>query len=183
MEPVLYSKNLATSKGHPFGFLVLYSYKDSIKNIIQSLKFSKDLKMARIFCSLVLESVDLGFNPDLIIPVPSHPVEEIKRGFSHMGYVAHMMSKSIGVDFNYCLKRKFFPFFGRTQKSRTRRKRKDIGLNIYMNNKDLSVISDKKILLIDDVSTTGTSIRSCASLLMENGAKSVHAVCLGLAPY
>jgi ComF family protein len=181
LEPVIYSKKLATNLAYSFSFFALYSYKSSIKKMICSLKFYRDLRVAKSLSALLLENMDFSFEADLIVPVPSHPIEEIKRGFFHMGYLAFLISKKINIPLYDGLRRKFFPFFRRTQKSRSRHHRIKKGLNLYIKKKEL--IKDKKIFLIDDVTTTGTSIKTCADLLLENGAKKVQAICIALSPF
>jgi len=149
--------------------------------MIQIFKFHRNLKVGECLSSLILENIDLSFEVDLIIPVPSHPLEEIKRGFSHMGYLTHLLSKKMEITFYDGLRRKMFPLFGRTQKSLSRPHRIKNNLHLYL--KEINLVKNKKVLLIDDVTTTGSSIKACADILLKNGAKKVQVVCLGLTPY
>jgi predicted amidophosphoribosyltransferase len=98
-----------------------------------------------------------------------------------MAYLAFVLSQRTEIAFYDGLKRSLFPVFGRTQKSRSKSQRIKKDLRLYLKEKES--IKDKKILLIDDVTTTGSSIKACAEILLQNGAKRVHALCLGLTPY
>ncbi len=158
---------------------VLYSYTNNTKELIRRFKFSKELGLKKAISALMLESVDLKNDPDLIVPVPSHPIDEIKRGYSHMLITARMLSRMSGIKYRQVIKRNFFPLMKRSQKTKNReqrlRTRPRFSLSI-----DPKELKGKRILLIDDVTTTGATIKECAQLLLENGAGIVEAVCLAL---
>ena len=179
LEPVLYSRHMMTLKRDTFKLSVLYSYTDSTKNIIYNFKFSKQLKMLKTISCLMLELLDLKNCPDLIVPVPSHPMDEIKRGYSHMSITANYLSKLTGIKSLDAVKRKFFPVIKRNQKFKSREQRLK-GPKKFKLRVDVQKIEQKNILLIDDVTTTGSTVSECSQLLLDNGAKSVQAVCLAL---
>lgn len=129
----------------------------------------------------MLESLSISSFPDLIVPVPSHPVDEIKRGFAHMDYAAHLLSNKLNVPSEKILHRKFFPIFRRSQKRKTKKERiKNLSRFYITRNAD---INGKNILLIDDVRTTGLTMDECAKILLLNGAAKVEAVSLALTPF
>ena len=123
--------------------------------------------------------MDIKKQADLIVPVPSHPLDEIKRGYSHMSIICKHISRSTGIKNIEALKRMIFPIFKRGQKFKDRTQR------LYVKKRfDLRVqpqmIQSKDIILIDDVTTTGATVAECAQVLLEYGAKSVQAICFAL---
>lgn len=179
LEQVSYSKHLMTPKRHTFKMLILYSYTKNTKELIHRFKFSKELHLSRTISSLMLECMDVKNGPDLIVPVPSHPFDEIKRGYSHMLITAKQVSKMSGIGYLKAVKRRFFPFIKRSQRTRNRKQRLT-KRNRFCLAVDHLEIKGKRIILIDDVSTTGSTIMECSELLLDNGAGSVEAVCFAL---
>jgi len=149
--------------------------------MIKLFKFSKEVKQARTFVGLLLESLSINTFPELIVPVPSHPVDEVKRGFAHMSYVAYLLSAKLNIPSEKVIFRKFFPVLKRNQKIKTKKERIQKIDRFYLR-KNVD-IKDKNILLIDDVRTTGMSMDECAKILLLNGAAKVEGVSLALTAF
>ena len=115
--------------------------------------------------------------PDVILPVPVHRGKKRKRGFNQAELVAKELGKRIGVpvDANY-LKRieKTTP-----QKELTRKQRKE---NLR---KAFAVarpgVSYRRVLLIDDIYTTGATMDAISEILRENQTKIIFflTICVG----
>ena len=159
---------------------VLFKYDRTAMELIRLFKFHKELSQGKTIASLMLESLNLSNSHDLMIPVPSHFIEEIKRGFSHMAYITMLLSKKTDIPFDTVLVRKMFPLFKRTQKHKGKRQRIEARNRFYV--RQNSNIKGKNILLIDDVMTTGHTAKECAKVLFENGAKKVEVLCFALTP-
>jgi competence protein ComFC len=176
----MYSRYLAVEDASYYKSTILFRYDKTAKELIQFFKFRKETRQAKTIVALILESLSLNNHPDIIIPVPSHTIDEIKRGFAHMAYIASILSKYTEIPFDMALARKLFPLLKRAQKRKDKKQRL-AGKNRFYLRKDSSVV-DKKILLIDDVMTTGNTIDECAKILLDNGAKKVEAICFALTP-
>ncbi len=111
---------------------------------------------------------------DWIVPVPLHPFRLLKRGFNQSLLIALSFSKRIQVPLEFKnLKRKMHE---KSQVSRTREERlQQIRGSFAVKNS--AVFKNKKILLIDDVYTTGATLRECAKVLKKCGA-TVYALTL-----
>ncbi len=181
IEPVLYSATIIMKGNTTYRCSALFRYDKTIKKIVKSFKFSRELKQAKACAGLILENLNLNFNPDIIVPVPSHPVEEIRRGFSHMNYLCGMISSKLEIPYYPIIGRKLFPIFGRNQKNKGKKQRINSGKRFYIRDHSPE-IKNKNILLLDDVMTTGVTMNSCADILITNGAAKVHGVSLGLTP-
>ncbi|MEI6092367.1 MAG: phosphoribosyltransferase family protein [bacterium] len=177
----MYSATIVTIEKNTYRCSALFRYEKNIKKVISLFKFSRELKQAKVCAGLILENINLTFNPDIIVPVPSHPIEEIKRGFSHMNYLSWLISKKLNIPFYPIIGRKLFPIFGRNQKSKDKKQRINSNKKHYIRH-DSPDIKGKNILLLDDVMTTGITMNSCADILIQKGASKVHGVSIGLTP-
>jgi competence protein ComFC len=181
IEPVLYSTTIVIKESMTYRCTAFFRYDKTVKRVISLFKFSRELKQARACAGLILENLNIAFEPDIIIPVPSHPVEEIKRGFSHMNYLAGLVAEKLEIPYYPVIGRKVFPLFGRSQKHKNKKHRLNSVNRFYIRNEG-PCISGKNILLIDDVITTGLTMKDCARVLIENGAAKVHGISIGLSP-
>jgi len=176
----VYSKHIAVEDASYYKSTILFRYDKTAKDLIQLFKFRRETVQARTIASLILESLNINNHPDVIVPVPSHAIDEIKRGFAHMAYIASILSKHTEIPFDMVLARKLFPIFKRAQKHKGKKQRIANKNRFYLR-RDSSV-TNKNILLIDDVMTTGSTIDECAKVLLDNGAKRVEAICFALTP-
>lgn len=116
--------------------------------------------------------------PDLIIPVPMHRAKERLRGFNQAAYLAERVSRCTGIPADMNLVRK-------TVKTRSQKK-----LNALQRRKNLEKafcvtesVRGLRILVIDDVYTTGSTMDAMAACLKKKGAENVYflTVCIGCA--
>lgn len=173
------SLNEKSILGRSFTLEILFTYKNTIKEKIDNFKFYRNLKQGKELIDLVLQHFNLYFDIDYLVPVPSHFVENTMRGYETMSYLVYLLSKNLKIDFKPVLRKKFFPLFKRTQKKKSRKARVNSFGRFYI--KDASKVFNKNILLIDDVLTTGTSVKELVDLLYFNGAKSVKVLVIALA--
>ena len=113
---------------------------------------------------------------DSIIPVPLHPKKQARRGFNQSQLIAHGLSEtsSIPVAADALIRIKNTE----SQTRKTRQERTDNMLRAFELTQDLS---NKHILLLDDVLTTGATIESCAQVLLTAPQASVSVATIGLA--
>ena len=155
----------------------LFDYEGSIKNIFFKIKFNQDKKKTKVFHRL-LEKINveslIGTKIDLIVPVPSSPLVYLKRGFNLVDEIFEPISKKWGIEFFKVLSRKFFY---KSQKKLSKLERsKEISKQFFIKKK--VNLSDKVILVVDDVFTTGNTINTCAKLLNSLGALKVYSLTL-----
>lgn len=107
---------------------------------------------------------------DLMIPVPLHSRKQRKRGYNQSQKIALGMQQIFDIPLEtHILTRSTFT------DTQTRRSRFDRFLNMQdkFNINNHEKIKAKKILLIDDVVTTGSTLEACAQLLLDEGCGSV----------
>lgn len=112
----------------------------------------------------------------LTIPVPLHKLRLKERGFNQSLLLAKILAADLGIQLDYLsLTRKRHTRAQTGLKKEERKKNvKDAFSVIYPD-----IIKDKKILLVDDVFTTGHTLNECARTLKKS--KAVFVACLTLA--
>lgn len=117
---------------------------------------------------------------DVVVPVPGHPLRS-RMQTDLAWFLARYLSQDLGLGEPECwIKRKFFiqDKIYRSQKFSTRVERaRDIRQQFYLQpNRKKNDFS--KILLVDDVCTTGSTLKFCAELLEGEGYKGTTAITL-----
>lgn len=116
------------------------------------------------------------WKPDLILPVPLHPKKERIRGFNQSRLLAEKISLRTGIPVDCTIVRK-------TQKTKSQKK---LGAEERRRNLQNAfvvtrVLEGRKILVIDDVFTTGSTMDAMAAKLKKHGAEKVFflTLCIG----
>jgi ComF family protein len=181
------------------GLFAAASYKNSItKRLISQFKYEPFVKeLAKTLASLIIQHFQLldehppffkdraGF---ILMPVPLHKKRLKWRGFNQAEEIARHLSDfyKIPLISNVLLKIKETP--AQVELSGSQRdkslfypslrsgKAREENVKSVFFCKDFEVIRNKKILLVDDVFTTGATIKECARVLKDAGAKEVWGV-------
>ena len=107
---------------------------------------------------------------DWIVPVPLHPAKERKREFNQAERLATHLSTATGILANAGLLRRVTAT--QTQTKLTRQQRADNMRNAFALQRP-EKLTGKRILLFDDVFTTGATTNACAKILRKAGAQEV----------
>ncbi len=173
-----------------FGLNGLWSlgiYRDPLKSAIQTLKYKRVQELAEILTNItveywakyqpfVLDQIKKNNGKGwVVIPVPLHWWKENDRGFNQSSLIGQLLSKKLGLAYSESLKRT------RYTKPQVKLKGKQRRQNIkdaFEITKPYTLNPSPYILLIDDVWTTGSTLRECCYVLKKAGAKSVWAITL-----
>jgi ComF family protein len=112
-----------------------------------------------------------GRHFDAIVPVPLHPARERERGFNQAALLAELLSKRAGIPLRNALLRVRYTT---TQTAYDRQERMENLKDAFCLRKNADV-RGSRMLLVDDVLTTGSTLSECARVLRDGGALSVHA--------
>lgn len=114
---------------------------------------------------------------DIMMPVPLHKKRYLERGYNQTELVAKNLGEKLKICVNGKILIKNKNIKPQSQKSEEDRKKDVVG--VYdLNPKYISEIKGKKVLIFDDIYTTGSTCRECAKTLLEGGAKEVGIFCL-----
>ena len=138
---------------------------------VYALKFSGMTAMARPLAEL---GAPLLFHPDfanidMLVPVPLHYTRLMRRSYNQAELLAIMLGKHLNKPCCKVLKR-IRPTIRQATLSREERLK---NLRGAFAAKYPEKIAGKKILLVDDVLTTGSTLHACAEILLKNGAEYV----------
>ncbi len=152
-------------------------YNNFTRDFFHRFKFQDKSYLYAPFSSYLLKTIRINNIKDFdcIIFVPIHYLKEARRGYNQAELLARYVGKSVNVSVlsKVLIKSKWTKEQNKLT-SYQRRHNLDNSFSI----KDPSQIWGKKILLIDDLITTGTTLNLCARELMMAGAEIVRGLAL-----
>lgn len=165
------------------GLLVSFSYQqDPIAKLIHLYKyrFAEDLHvpLGKLLLRAIYNS-ELAI-PELIIHVPLHPKRLRWRGFNQAELLAKYLGENMTPGFilpvlsDVLVRQK--NTHPQMEIKNFSQRQKNIQDAFALNAKNKSAITDKNILLVDDVATTGSTLFECARILKKAGAASVFGI-------
>lgn len=155
----------------------LFPYEKPIINLIIALKFQHKLQYANVLAHCLITKIQQAWYknqplPDIIIPVPLHPLRLRERGFNQALEIAKPLGKALKlpIDINGLTRIKHT-----SAQSHLSAKARLLNVkNAFIASSDYTGLT---IALFDDVVTTGHTVNACSDALKMNGAKSVHVWC------
>lgn len=157
--------------------MYLFQYEGKIRNLILEYKFKDKSYLYKIFSEIIIKNEKIcGIlkKYDIIMPVPIHAKRKKQRGYNQSELIAKQIAKT---QQNLQYENKVLQKIKYTvpQSSLKKEQRKQNVQNVYkLINQEK--IKNKKIILLDDIYTTGSTANACAKLLKENGAKEIMVV-------
>ncbi len=164
----------------PFERAVAYgSYDGGLRELIHLLKYNGVRPAANVLGRMLAESVQ-GLQPAfeqatvLVIPVPLFKAKRRQRGFNQAELIARVALKMSPANERLQLASDIL--------LRTRETHSQIGLTSHQRRENLrgafavaraQEVTDREVLLVDDVYTTGTTASECARILRRAGASKV----------
>lgn len=146
----------------------LLIYNDFLKETIALYKFRGDYVISKAFSSLLKEKLE-KLSYDILVPIPLSQERLFERGFNQ----AEAFITEAGRTPCNILKR----IHTEKQSKKSRNERIHFE-QVFQINGTTSEITDKRILLIDDIYTTGSTLRHAAKVLKKAGAQSVSSLTL-----
>ena len=153
-------------------------FDSPVQNGLHTMKYRRNIGLGEALASQMVGFVkSLQWTTDLLIPVPLGKKRLQERGYNQVALVAQPLAYYMGVDY---LPQALW---------KARETRSQVGLNIRQRSEnvqhaylaDSRRVQGKSILLMDDVSTTGSTISSCTDALLAAGAREVYAITIARA--
>lgn len=164
-----------------FSSLFIFEDGKEFQKMIHSVKYDGNFRLGIFIGKVIAERLRdriINWQADLIIPIPLHHRKKAERGFNQSLYLAKGISASTGITIkkNAVIRARFTS--SQTKLNLVERKNNIEGAFKVTNPK---IIEDKKIILVDDVITTGATISECANCLLNAGASKIFALSSAIA--
>ena len=163
--------------------MFIYKYENELRKLLLDYKFNNKAYLYRMFANEIVKNEKICKfikSYDIIIPVPVHWKRKLERGYNQTELIIKEISKLLKVDFskNTLIKEKNIKPLS---KMGAKDRKKNIkGVFSIKNNQR---IFNKKVLLFDDIYTTGSTFKECEKILKEAGAKEVGMLSLARDTY
>lgn len=149
------------------------TYNRFIRDKISDYKFNGKNYLYKPFGEMMVNTakkIEIHKQIDLIFYIPSHRRREAIRGYNQ----AELLAKYISISLDKPLSRKNLIKIKQTrEQSGLDKLDRKLNLRGSYRIKDPKEIKGKKILLMDDIITTGATLEECSRVLLRNGAKEV----------
>lgn len=153
-------------------------YQDGLRELVHCFKYGGNKRLADVLSRLMVERVEDGFfDVDLVTYVPLSKKKQHKRGFNQAQLLAKCLAERLNLELVDVLKQ------NRETKDQSKLPAADRKINVkevYSAKRDI-LPGNCRILLVDDVFTTGSTINECTKVLKSAGAKSVKVVTIARA--
>ena len=152
-----------------------FSKKGKSQKLLHQLKYRNKPEigeeMGRLY-GLILANNGFLNEWDVIVPVPLHPMKQKRSGYNQSDKFGAGLSKPLEIKVSNLLERKKFTD---TQTNKSRLQRLE-NVDEVFELKQGENITRLRIVLVDDVITTGATLSACANVLLANAAKHVDLV-------
>jgi len=172
LDPVLVDHGLLRRCCAPF------AYAAPLDHLVHSLKYRGQLAAGRVLGTLLanrITALGLHRDVDVIVPVPLHPARHAERGFNQSAEIARHLGRRLQLPIDERLA------------GRRRATPPQVGLHLDERRRNLAdaflagVATGRRVAIVDDVTTTGTTLQELARDLLRTGAGAVDAWCVARA--
>lgn len=157
-----------TSIKHVF---VQTEYEKTAKQLVYALKFKRARAGASVMAAVMVEALPYLDADTLVIPVPTATKRARQRGYDQAELLAKTLAARQKLSYGRALNRLTQ---SRQVGSGRQQRREQLKTAFYVSKPE--ILRGRKVLLVDDVVTTGATLEAAARAARRSGAKSVSAV-------
>jgi ComF family protein len=158
--------------GECAGIVVLGSYADAVRDaVLRAKRPAGDLLAAGLAALIVERHGDRlrSWRPDLVVPVPMHWTRRLVRGTSAADELARGVATGLGLPVRRAVRRSRRTVM---QNSLPRGDRRGNVAGAFRAGRG---VAGRRVLVVDDVTTTGATLAACSAALLSAGATAVYA--------
>jgi ComF family protein len=172
IRPIV-SKSIAITPSKHMTVFAITDYKDPLKKLILAKRWPHDVASYQLG-QLIGQYTPIKDMPyDCIVPIPLHWTRYAYRGFNQAEIIASVLAQQIKKPMVHLLKRTVCTTY---QAGLTQEKRHKNVHDVFTLNENVHVYSGKHLLLVDDLMTTGATLKAAARELLKVKPASITAV-------
>ena len=165
-----------------YGFGLL-RYNDYVKESIHKIKYNNKKEYIEFYAKMLAKAYHDKFkqiDADCFVPVPIHKTRKNERGYNQSEILANAISYELSkYDLNIPVNIDLIKRLKKTialNKMSTRERQAELNNAFYVKNSE----NIKKVMIVDDIYTTGTTIETMSKILKENGVNEIYFVCIAV---
>ena len=147
-----------------------YRFEGAARRALLEAKFRGVTTLLPPLARAAAEIVPAAWRPSLVVPVPLHRARQRTRGYNQAGIAAEAVAGRLGVPYRVEVLR------------RTRATAPQATLDVARRASNVvaafaaSEVAGERVLVVDDITTTGATLDACARALLDAGAATVFAL-------
>ena len=153
--------------------LYIFKYESLIRKLILGYKFSNKAYINNFFANMIVrneKNYNLLKQYDMIIPVPMHKKKMQKRGYNQTELISEKIAQKLEIENRPDILQKVI---NTTTQSKLGGKARQTNIQHAFFIKNDIDVEDKKVILLDDIYTTGATSEECSRVLKDAGATEV----------
>jgi ComF family protein len=170
---------LRSWRGEADSALAFAEFGGAVAAALKRFKYEDRPDLAGPLGELMRRAVrEAGLGADVVVPVPLHPRRLVERGYNQAALLGRAVAAELGVPLGARV-------LGRRrstgQQARLGREERLVNVAGAFTVRDVRAVRGKRVVLVDDVATTGATLGACREVLLAAGAAEVVAVVLARA--
>ncbi len=154
-------------------------YQEPLRGCIHALKYDGNTRLGEPLGLLLAQAYTrYGMRADMLIPVPLHSERQHQRGYNHALLLAEVCSTQLGVPMNDGILVRHRATAAQVDLHPRERHKNVAGAFACASASASDALYGRKVVIIDDVSTTSATLEACAVPLFAAGAKEVWGLVL-----
>ena len=143
--------------------LSIYEYDQNIRELLFKFKGCYDIELKDVFLDRYIFYLKIKYQGYSVVPLPSYHLDDLKRGFNHIEEIYRRLNLPI------------LKVLKKIKNEKQAKKNKKERMNAQKNFEitDLDLIKNKKILIVDDVYTTGSSMNAAINLVKRGNPRKI----------